>query len=111
SELKFKDYLWYINENDQPDNKVVFDKKLHDFRIDNLIMSHEGQDARLNGTIKGKDFKDLQLTFRDIDLSKVTPTLDKFTIDGKLNGSVNFKQDKNTYQPTSALEIKNLVVN
>jgi hypothetical protein len=111
SELTFKDFLWNINEADGPDNKIVFDKKLHNFRIDNIVMSHEDQNARLNGTLRGLDYKDLQLTFKDIDLAKVTPTLDKFTIDGKLNGVVNFKQDKAVYQPTSSLEVKNLVVN
>jgi len=111
SELKFKDFLWYINESEGSDNKIVFDKKLHDFRIENIVMSHEGQDARLNGTLRGLDYKDLQLTFKDIDLAKVTPTLDRFKIDGKLNGVINFKQDKAVYQPTSSLEVKNLVVN
>lgn len=111
SELKFKDFLWYINEQDGSDNKIVFDKKFRNFQIDNIVMSHEGQDARLNGTLRGLDYKDLQLTFKDIDLAKITPTLDKFTIDGKLNGVVNFKQDKAIYQPTSSLEVKNLVVN
>jgi hypothetical protein len=111
SELKFKDYLWFINENDDEHNRVVFDKKLKNFTIDNIIMSHEGQTAQLNGNITGKDYKDLQLTFHDIDLSKVTPALDKFTIQGQLNGVVNFKQDKNIYQPTSSLVVENLNVN
>lgn len=111
SELKFKDFLWYINEKDGPDNKIVFDKKLHDFRIDNLVMSHENQAAKLNGTLRGLDYKDLQLSFKDIDLDKITPAIDRFKIDGKLNGVVNVKQEKNVYQPTSSLEVKNLVVN
>ncbi len=111
SELKFKDYLWYLNEKDEADNKIVFDKQLKNFTIDNIILSHEGQMAQLNGSLKGKDFKDLQLTFHDIDLAKITPTLDKFTIKGQLNGVVNFKQDKSIYQPTSSLVVEKLNVN
>ena len=111
SELKFKDHLWYLNEKDGADNKIVFDKALHNFTVDNIIMSHEGQDVTLNGSLKGKDYKDLQLTFHDIDLNKITPTLDKFTIAGKLNGVVNFRQDKAIFQPTSSLVVENLVVN
>jgi hypothetical protein len=26
SEMKFKDYLWYLNENETPNNQIVFDK-------------------------------------------------------------------------------------
>ncbi|RZJ29633.1 MAG: translocation/assembly module TamB [Flavobacterium sp.] len=111
SELKFKDYLWYLNEKDDASNRIVFDKKLRNFSIDNIVMSHEGQDAKLSGTVIGKDYKDLQLTFHDIDLNKITPVLDKFTIAGKLNGNINFKQDKAIYQPTSSLVIEDLVVN
>jgi hypothetical protein len=41
SELQFKDYLWYLNENENPENnKIVFDKKLSNFTFDNLIISH-----------------------------------------------------------------------
>jgi len=32
SELKFKDYLWFLNENENKENKVVFDKALKDFQ-------------------------------------------------------------------------------
>jgi hypothetical protein len=111
SEMKFKDYLWYLNESDGADNKIVFDKALKNYSIDNIVMSHENQNITLNGNLKSTDYKDLKLTFHDIDLSKITPTLDKFKIEGRLNGDVNFRQDKAIYQPTSALIIDSLRVN
>ncbi|HEY0092453.1 MAG TPA: translocation/assembly module TamB domain-containing protein, partial [Flavobacterium sp.] len=111
SELKFKDYLWYLNENEQADNKIIFDKKLANFSIDNLVMSHENQNIQLNGALRGNSYKDLKLTFHDIELNKITPSVNKFKIDGNLNGDVNFRQDKNVYQPTSSLMIDSLHVN
>ena len=39
SEMKFKDYLWYLNENDNEHNKIVFDKALKDFALDNIVLS------------------------------------------------------------------------
>jgi len=111
SEVKFKDFQWLLNEKGAGDNKIVFDKKLHDFTIDNIVMSHEGQYARLAGVIRGRDYKDLQLAFRDVQLNKVTPDLAKFSVDGKINGTVNFKQDKGAFQPTASLEIEGLMVN
>src|SRR5690606_25198199 len=59
----------------------------------------------------GLQDKDLQLTFRDIDLSKVTPTLDKFVLEGNLNGSVELRQQKNIYKPTASLLVDGLTAN
>ncbi len=111
SEVKFKDYLWFVNENEAGDNKVVFDKKLKNFAINNIVLSHENQNMALNGAIKGNSFKDLKLTFKDIDLAQIMPTLSKFKIEGRLNGGINFRQDKTVYQPTSSLTVDSLKVN
>jgi hypothetical protein len=37
SELKFKENLWFLNENDSEDNKIVFDKSFKNFDIDDII--------------------------------------------------------------------------
>lgn len=111
SEMKFKDYLWYLNEHEEDDNQIVFDKKFKNFNIDNIILSHENQKIDLNGGIKGTDYKDLVLNFEDVDINKITPLNNKFVINGKLNGNINFKQNKNIYQPTATIEIDNLNLN
>ncbi|KFF17568.1 translocation/assembly module TamB domain-containing protein [Flavobacterium hydatis] len=111
SELKFKDYLWYLNENDEPDNQIVFDKKFKNFDIDNIILSHENQKIELVGQIKDADYKDLKLSFKDVDLNKITPTNDKLVLNGNINGEVNFKQKKNAFQPTASILIDKLSVN
>src|SRR5690606_19330065 len=54
---------------------------------------------------------DLDLNFRDVDLSKITPYIDKLRLEGLLNGNVHFRQDENTFRPISSLEIMNLAVN
>ena len=33
SEMKFKDYLWFINEKENNDNKIVFDKSFKNFKF------------------------------------------------------------------------------
>ncbi len=111
SELKFKDNLWYLNEKDDAGNKVVFDKALKNFSIDNIVLSHQDQSIGLNGTLSGLQEKDLQLTFKEIDLSKVTPTLSNFAIDGRLNGTVEVRQQKNIYKPTASLLVNGLTAN
>ena len=111
SELKIKDYLWYLNEEEKNDNKIIFDKSLRNFTLDNIILSQQGQSMALNGTLTGLREKDLKLTFKDVDLDALTPEMDDLSMAGKLNGQVALRQENEIYQPTSSLVIQDLVVN
>ncbi|WP_344816431.1 translocation/assembly module TamB domain-containing protein [Flavobacterium cheonanense] len=111
SEMMFKDYLWYINEEENDKNKIVFDKKLSSFTFDDIVVSHENQSIALKGLLSGKTEKDIQLTFHDVNLNKVTPDVKQFKFDGNLNGEVFLKQKNAIYQPTASVEISNLLIN
>ncbi|MFH6999642.1 translocation/assembly module TamB domain-containing protein [Flavobacterium sp. FlaQc-57] len=111
SEMKFKDYLWYLNEDEDKDNQIVFDQFFKNFTIDNIILSHENQKIDLNGVIKGSDYKDIVLNFEDVDINKITPLNSKFVFNGNLNGNVNYKQNKNVFQPTASIVIDHLNLN
>jgi translocation-and-assembly-module (TAM) inner membrane subunit TamB-like protein len=111
SEVNFKNYLWYLNENDDKDNKVVFNKKLTDFSIEKIGLTHNGQKMELSGMLQGKNHKDIELTFDNVDLAKVTPSLTNLTFGGNLNGKVSVKQNDAIYQPASALTVDSLAIN
>lgn len=111
SEINFKDYLWYLNENDSRDNKIVFNKKLTDFTIDKISLSHNDQKVELEGVLRDSTYKDLSLKFDDVELNKVTPSLDSLNFGGKVNGQVTFKQDKNQYEPEAGITIDGLSLN
>ncbi|NDI98847.1 translocation/assembly module TamB [Flavobacterium sp. LaA7.5] len=111
SEINFKDYLWYINEGESNDNKVVFNKKLTDFTIDKISMSHKDQKVELVGVIRDSTYKDLKLSFNDVALDKITPSLDSLEFGGRINGDITLKQQRDEYQPQSMLTISNLRMN
>ena len=111
SEMKFKDYLWFLNEKDTPNNQIVFDKSFKNFKIDDIILSHENQAITLKGDIKDISNKDLKLSFKDVDLFKITPADDQFVFRGNINGEVNFKQNNAVYKPTASLTIDQLNIN
>ena len=111
SEVKFKDYLWFLNEKETPNNQIVFDKSLENFAFDNIILTHENQEITLMGNITGKTSKDLKLSFKNVDLNQITPTDPKFVINGKLNAMVNFKQNQSVFQPTASIQIDSLNIN
>lgn len=111
SEIKLKDYLWYLNEKETPNNQIVFDKSFKNFNFDNIILSHKNQEISFMGEIKGDNYKDLKLNFKDVNLNEITPANPKFTFDGNMNGTVNFKQNNAIYQPTSSIKIDHLNIN
>jgi hypothetical protein len=111
SEIKLKNYLWYLNEKNASDNKIVFDKSFHNFNFDNIIMSHENQEISLTGDTKGSAYKDLKLTMKNVDLNGITPEDPKFTFNGNINAAINYKQDKAIFQPTASIEIDGLNIN
>jgi hypothetical protein len=111
SEINFKNYMWYINENDTHDNKIVFNNSLTDFSIDKMTMSHNDQKVELMGILKNSDYKDLKLSFNDVDLHKITPSLDSLNFGGRLNGEMSLKQNKQEFQPASSITIDSLRIN
>jgi hypothetical protein len=111
SEIKFKDYTWFINENETNDNKIIFDKFLNNFDFQKISLSHNDQKMDFFGTMRDSTYKDFQLTFNDVDLKKVTPNIDSLSFGGKINGNIKYKQDKNTYDPQSSITIDSLQIN
>ncbi|MES2811119.1 MAG: translocation/assembly module TamB domain-containing protein [Bacteroidota bacterium] len=111
SEVNFKDYLWFINEDEAKDNKIVFNKKLTDFSIERVSVTHGNQAMEIMGVLRDSTYKDLQLSFKDVELDKITPTVDSLKFKGKVNGLVDFKQRKSIYEPSSSLSIDSLSVN
>ncbi len=111
SEVHFKDYMWFLNEEENTDNKVVFDKSLKNFDIENFVMTHEDQRIELFGQLKDSTYKDLELNFANVDLAKIVPAVDSLKVDGNLNGKINFKQNKQVYQPTAQIRVDSLKMN
>ncbi|MBX9806861.1 MAG: translocation/assembly module TamB, partial [Flavobacteriaceae bacterium] len=111
SEIKLKDYLWYLNEKETPNNQIVFDKSFENFNFDNIIMSHENQEITFMGDIKGSTYKDLKVSIKDVDLNQITPSDPKFVFNGNVNAIVNYKQNNAVYQIPASIQIDHLNIN
>lgn len=111
SEVKLKDYLWFINENETKDNKIVFTKDLKNFEFEKISLSHNNQKMSFFGTMQDSTQKDLNLVFNEVDLEKIVPSVDSLEFDGKLNGFLELKQNKQIYKPKSNIKIDSLQIN
>ena len=111
SEVKIKDYLWFLNEKETPNNQIVFDKSFTNFNFDNIILTHEDQEITFMGDIKGSKYKDLKISMKNVDLNQITPADPKFTFKGSMSGNVNYKQNNEVFQPTASIQIDSLNIN
>ncbi len=111
SEIKFKESVWYLNEFNDTKNRIIFNKKINDFTIEEIELSHNEQSVMLDGNMRGNDYKNLNLNFENVDLDKITPDLENLTFGGLLNGNISFIQEHNVFKPKSKLNIQNLEIN
>ena len=111
SNILFKETPWYINEQNEPDNNVVFDNSFEDISIQNIVLSHLDQYIKIRGDILGSDYKSIKTSFTNVDLSKITPDIENLSLGGKVNGKLNVLQSEGDYYSSTAVAINNLSVN
>ncbi|WGD34461.1 translocation/assembly module TamB domain-containing protein [Olleya sp. YS] len=111
SDVTFKNNKWFVNEDKNKFNKIIFDRDFKNFKIEELVMNHENEEIKLAGTIRDSTYKDLKLNFKDVDLNKIIPDVEKLTIAGNINGKLDILQQNGNYLPNSSITIDNLEVN
>ena len=111
SKTNFKNTPWLINALQNKQNKIIFDRSFDKIIIDNINMSYANEDILLNGSIIGSQNKNINLDFKNVDLVKVTPTIENLKLGGNLNGQLNISQLESIYLPKSSLTIDDFEVN
>ncbi|GAA4279069.1 translocation/assembly module TamB domain-containing protein [Aquimarina mytili] len=112
SDFTYKGYTWYANkEKDKNTNKVVFDNDFSSIDIQSIILSYMDEEIKVDGTTKGKDYKNLKATFTDVDLNKITPRIDSLKFDGRVDGELSIVQEAGNYFPNSKIIVDNLAIN
>ena len=111
SDFKFKEKVWYLNENSDRSNKIVFDNSFRDLQIDSLVMSHKNEQIRLSGNMRDSTYKNFKMKFSEVDIGKITPEIDSLDLAGILNGDLELLQEDGAYFPVSNLNINQFEVN
>ena len=111
SEIVFKGNAWYINPENNQQNKVVFDDGFKTYAIDNVNMVSENQHIDLAGVVGNSKNKNIDLKFENVNLYDVTPNIDSVRVDGKINGSLNLKTIDNQTLPYADLTINYFSIN
>jgi len=111
SDIKYKDNIWFINENNNKLNKVVFDNNFQDVRVDSLVLSHDHEIIELSGSLRDSTYKNLKLHFQDVNIGNLVPPIDSLRLEGNVNGNLSFGQKNHNYYPNSKVIIDGVIIN
>lgn len=111
SELTFKENTWLINPENNDQNKVVYDKDIKTYAIDNFNMITGNQEVHLAGLITSDQEKNIDLRLNNVNLDDITPSIDSVALDGKVNGSISLRSINNKILPVADLAINYFSIN
>lgn len=111
SEVVFKDNSWYINEENNQKNRIVFDNNFKDIDIETIVLSHKDERIDLRGVIRDSTHKDIKAKFTNVDLQKITPAIDSLRLEGRVNGKFDILQKNGAYYPNSTVAIDQFTIN
>ena len=111
SDLTFKGNTWVLNENRNRNNRLVFDNKFKNVKIDSFLMSHNSEQIKLFGELRDSTYKDIKLNFKDVDLAKITPSIDSLDLRGNVNGKLDVFQQNGLYLPDANITVDDLEIN
>ncbi|TXD68491.1 translocation/assembly module TamB [Aequorivita lipolytica] len=111
SDITYKGNVWYLNENNNQLNKVVFDDNFREVRIDSLVLSHNEELIQMAGVLRDSTYKDLKVRFKDVNIGNIAPDIDSLRLKGNTNGTFNFIQKNGAYYPNSSITIDGVEIN
>ncbi len=111
SDITYKDNVWFINEENNDLNKATFDDNFSEINIDSLVLSHNNEEIRMAGILRDSTYKDLQVSFKDVNIGNLVPPIDSLRLAGTVNGDLNFLQKNGAFYPDSKITIDSVNIN
>jgi len=111
STINFNGTTWLVNNSQNSQNKIRFDKSFIEVLVDNIDMASDGEEILLNAVIFDSENQTIDIDFKNVDLAKVTPSLKNLQLGGAVNGNLNITETEGVFFPKSSLIINNFKVN
>lgn len=111
SKVVFKDNDWFINEENNQRNRIVFDNNFKDLDIETIALTHQDERIDLKGVLRDSTYKDIKAQFTNVDLAKITPTIENLNLAGRVNGKLDLLQKDGAYYPNSTIGIDAFTIN
>ena len=105
STVNYNGNTWFLNEKNDKNNKIIFDKDLNSIKFDSIILNNNSEFIRFAGSTNDSTYKNLKVSFNSVDLGKLVPKIDNLNLKGIVNGNLNILQRKGLYYPSSNITI------
>ena len=111
SHITMKGNKWNLNATDNKEHLIKFNHDFSKVEIDSMKIQYQNQIIEFGGKMRDSTYKDLKIRFSEVDLDKITPTIDSLSYKGIVNGDLNILQKDGAYYPESNISISDLVLN
>ncbi|KFB00196.1 hypothetical protein IA57_12260 [Mangrovimonas yunxiaonensis] len=111
SDVTFKGNTWIINSRRNNLHKIEFDKRLKNFSIDEISMSHKQELIKLTAQLKDSTYKDIKLNFNQVQLDHIIPDIEGLSLGGMVNGRLDILQENGDYLPNAQVTIDDFELN
>ena len=111
SNFNFKGNHWDVNPKDDRENKLTFDLKAKEYIFSPFELISNKQKIAFKGVLRDSTYKSLNVDFKDVYLKSFLPEIDSLKMRGRLNGTIDFKQNKGLYSPIGNLTVDNFHIN
>lgn len=105
SAINYNGNTWFLNEKNDKNNKIVFDKDFNNIKFDSITLNNNNEYLRLAGSANDSTYKNLKVSFENVDFGKLIPKVDSLSLKGTVNGNLNILQKKGLYYPSSNITI------
>ncbi|WP_238527951.1 translocation/assembly module TamB domain-containing protein [Aquimarina agarivorans] len=111
SYLKLKGNTWNMNYNDDKSHLITFDHDFNEVKVDSIELVHKNERIDFSGVLRDSTYKDFKVRFSEVDLAKITPTIDSLSYKGIINGNLEILQKDGAYYPESNITVSDFIVN
>ncbi len=111
SYLKIKGNTWNMNSRDDKSHLITFDSDFNEITADSIELVHKNERIGFSGVVKDSTYKDFKIKFSEVDLAKITPSIDSLSYKGTVNGNLSILQKDGAYYPESNVTISDFILN
>ncbi len=111
SDIFYKNSTWYLNPNEQKNNKFIIDFKDEIVTLESLDLLSYYQKIRLHDLYIDQNQKQFILDFNNVNLAGITPDMGEWSIAGMIDGDIDYKEKDDKVYPTVNLSIEDFFIN
>ena len=111
SDISYNENIWFLNEKNDKNNKIIFDNNFKNIKFDSIVLNHNDEFIEFAGSTTDSTYKNLKVHFTDVNLGNLVPKVDSLDLKGNINGDLSILQKDGIYFPSSSITIDNIDVN